>query len=207
MSLTMLTICHKIVKFHCHIWNHRDKCVQLSTNMPGIGSVMCEMDLKLFAAFLVLTVLCTLYYKPPGFLSSLGRMFGVSLFDHHWGPISCLLIAWNTMNAGIKHDLSFVWRLVFARDNKTNYRLTCVWFKLALFLLVLLWSRLEPALWRYGLKETHAPYQHVPYTVILVDNYGGHANWYFLFNFEWPYFLYAYADIRELLVLSYFKVS
>ena len=27
----------KIVEFHDYIWNHREKCIQISTNMPGIG--------------------------------------------------------------------------------------------------------------------------------------------------------------------------
>ena len=28
----------KILEFHDHIWNHHEKCIQISTNMPGIGS-------------------------------------------------------------------------------------------------------------------------------------------------------------------------
>ena len=27
----------KIVEFHDHIWNHHEKCIQISTNMPSIG--------------------------------------------------------------------------------------------------------------------------------------------------------------------------
>ena len=26
----------KIVEFHDYIWNHNEKCIQISTNMPGI---------------------------------------------------------------------------------------------------------------------------------------------------------------------------
>ena len=33
----------KILKFHDHIWNHHLKCIQISTNMPGIGLEMCEI--------------------------------------------------------------------------------------------------------------------------------------------------------------------
>ena len=33
----------KIVEFHDHIWNYREKCIQISTNMPGIGSVNREI--------------------------------------------------------------------------------------------------------------------------------------------------------------------
>ena len=36
-----------ILEFHDHIWNHHDKCVQQSTNMPGIGSVIHEIDIKI----------------------------------------------------------------------------------------------------------------------------------------------------------------
>ena len=28
----------EIVEFHDHIWSHHEKCIQKSTNMPGIGS-------------------------------------------------------------------------------------------------------------------------------------------------------------------------
>ena len=36
----------KIVEFHDHIWNHREKYIQKSTNMPGIGSLIREIDFK-----------------------------------------------------------------------------------------------------------------------------------------------------------------
>ena len=29
-----------ILEFHDHIWNHHEKCIQKSTNMPGIGSLI-----------------------------------------------------------------------------------------------------------------------------------------------------------------------
>ena len=29
-----------IVEFHYHIWNHHEKCIQISTNMPSIGIVI-----------------------------------------------------------------------------------------------------------------------------------------------------------------------
>ena len=32
----------KIV-FHHFIWNHHEKCIHMSTNMPGIGYVICEI--------------------------------------------------------------------------------------------------------------------------------------------------------------------
>ena len=35
-----------IVEFHAHIWNHREKYIQKSTNMPGIGSLIREIDVK-----------------------------------------------------------------------------------------------------------------------------------------------------------------
>ena len=34
----------KSVEFHDHIWNHHKKCIQKSTNMPGIGSLVRETD-------------------------------------------------------------------------------------------------------------------------------------------------------------------
>ena len=32
-----------MVEFHDHIWNHNVKCIQISTNMPGIGSLIREI--------------------------------------------------------------------------------------------------------------------------------------------------------------------
>ena len=37
----------KIVEFHDHIWNHREKYIKKSTNMPGIGSLFREIDIKM----------------------------------------------------------------------------------------------------------------------------------------------------------------
>ena len=28
-------------------WNHHEKCIQKSTHMPGIGSYICEIDVKM----------------------------------------------------------------------------------------------------------------------------------------------------------------
>ena len=36
----------KIVEFHDHIWNHHKKYIQISTNIPGIGSVNRETDVN-----------------------------------------------------------------------------------------------------------------------------------------------------------------
>ena len=38
-----------IVKFHDHIWNHHEKCIQISTNMPSIGLVIPEIACEMFA--------------------------------------------------------------------------------------------------------------------------------------------------------------
>ena len=34
----------KIVEFHGYIWNRREKYIQKSTNMSGIGSLIREID-------------------------------------------------------------------------------------------------------------------------------------------------------------------
>ena len=36
-----------IVTFHDPIWNHHDKCIQKSTNMPGIGLLIREIDVNI----------------------------------------------------------------------------------------------------------------------------------------------------------------
>ena len=37
----------KIVELHDHIWNHHEKYIQKSTNMPGIGSLIREIDITI----------------------------------------------------------------------------------------------------------------------------------------------------------------
>ena len=37
----------KILEFGHYIWNHCEKCIQISTNMPGIGSLICEIYVKI----------------------------------------------------------------------------------------------------------------------------------------------------------------
>ena len=37
----------KIVEFHDHIWNQHEKCIQISTNMPDIGSLIPEIHVKI----------------------------------------------------------------------------------------------------------------------------------------------------------------
>ena len=34
----------KILEFGDSIWNHNEKCIEISTNMPGIGLEMCEIS-------------------------------------------------------------------------------------------------------------------------------------------------------------------
>ena len=34
----------EIVEFDDHIWNRHEKCIQISTNMPGICLQICEID-------------------------------------------------------------------------------------------------------------------------------------------------------------------
>ena len=36
-----------ILEFHDHIWKHHEKCIQKSTNMPGTGSIFCEMGFEI----------------------------------------------------------------------------------------------------------------------------------------------------------------
>ena len=37
----------KILEFGDYIWNHNEKYIQMSTNMPGIGSLFREIDVKI----------------------------------------------------------------------------------------------------------------------------------------------------------------
>ena len=38
----------KNIEFYCYIWNHHGKCIKISTNMPSIGLVICEMGCKIW---------------------------------------------------------------------------------------------------------------------------------------------------------------
>ena len=46
-KLTKFTKSVKIVVFHDHFWNHNEKCIQISTNMPGISSLIHEIADKI----------------------------------------------------------------------------------------------------------------------------------------------------------------
>ena len=35
------------MEFDVHIWNHHEKCIQISTKMPSIGSIICEIDVEI----------------------------------------------------------------------------------------------------------------------------------------------------------------
>ena len=37
----------KSLEFHEQIWNHHEKCIQISTNMPDFGSLIREIDVKI----------------------------------------------------------------------------------------------------------------------------------------------------------------
>ena len=37
----------KIAEFQNHIWNHYEKYIEISTNMPAIGSLICEIIIKI----------------------------------------------------------------------------------------------------------------------------------------------------------------
>ena len=37
----------KIVEFHYHIRNHREKCIQISTSIPSIGFVIPEITCEM----------------------------------------------------------------------------------------------------------------------------------------------------------------
>ena len=36
-----------ILEFHDHIWNHHEKYIEISTNIPGIGSLIYEIAVKI----------------------------------------------------------------------------------------------------------------------------------------------------------------
>ena len=36
-----------ILEFHFHIWNHHEKCIKISTNMPGISSLISEIAVQI----------------------------------------------------------------------------------------------------------------------------------------------------------------
>ena len=43
----MLYFSPKILEFHDRIWNHHEKYIERSTNMPIIGSQICEIAVRI----------------------------------------------------------------------------------------------------------------------------------------------------------------
>ena len=46
-NVTKLVKNVEIVEFHDHIWNHNEKCIQISTNMSSIGLVIPEITCEM----------------------------------------------------------------------------------------------------------------------------------------------------------------
>ena len=46
-NVTNLVKIVSIVEFHDRVWNQYEKYIQISTNMTGIGSLICEIDIKI----------------------------------------------------------------------------------------------------------------------------------------------------------------
>ena len=46
-NFTKYSTNYKILEFHDHIWNHHAKCIQTSTNMPSIDSLIREIEVKI----------------------------------------------------------------------------------------------------------------------------------------------------------------
>ena len=46
-NVTKVSTKVKIVEYHDKIWNYHEKCIQISTNMPGIGSLIHEIHVKI----------------------------------------------------------------------------------------------------------------------------------------------------------------
>ena len=44
---TNLSKTFKILEFDDYIWDLHEKCIKISTNMPGIGIVICEICLEM----------------------------------------------------------------------------------------------------------------------------------------------------------------
>ena len=53
-----------ILQVHDHIWNHNEKYIQLSTNMPGIGSVIREIAVTISEMSTILASFCSLKTIP-----------------------------------------------------------------------------------------------------------------------------------------------
>ena len=46
-NLTQFVKNVRMVEFYDHIWNHNEKWIQISTTMPGIGSLIPEIDVDI----------------------------------------------------------------------------------------------------------------------------------------------------------------
>ena len=43
----LITLCEASLEFHDHIWNHREKGIQTSTNMHGIVALTRKIHIKI----------------------------------------------------------------------------------------------------------------------------------------------------------------
>ena len=56
----------KIKNFNCHIWIKHEKCIQMSTNKPSIGSVVLEITPTFVCLFLKNDYFSTAIQQPAG---------------------------------------------------------------------------------------------------------------------------------------------
>ena len=54
----------KMLVFYDYIWNHYKKCIQISTNMPGICSLICEIMREHFRNFREQKYFCSVKPMP-----------------------------------------------------------------------------------------------------------------------------------------------
>ena len=59
---------HRSMEFHYYIWNHRRKCIQISTNMPSIGSE-CHQDFNVESFVKTKVIFCRMN-EPNGRMRS-----------------------------------------------------------------------------------------------------------------------------------------
>ena len=53
-----------ILEFHDHIWNRHGKCIQISTNMPGIGLVILEKAIEMLRILRKQILFCVVNHWP-----------------------------------------------------------------------------------------------------------------------------------------------
>ena len=113
-----------IVKLHEYIWNHHEKCIQKSTNMPGIGSIIREIDLEKEFEKEKRLLLSTAYARVPS-VNTHTLLTTHVMYDVWWASNAP---EWDFVDINAKHISLVLTKLINENKDSVNIKLfsTCI---------------------------------------------------------------------------------